>query len=120
MLLSSDQVLSGELGVSIVKSKTFGANFTESPSFWADGTEAHNTTSMCVDTVESKYQLLNKYKLLFDLVVHQHNIYIIYGNIPVRLARFERNFTKCNFYFVTRFMSKRNFYFETEGVLHNP
>jgi hypothetical protein len=28
-------------------------------------------TLMCIDTVESKYQLLNKCKLLFDLVVHQ-------------------------------------------------
>ena len=29
------------------------------------------------------------------------------------LAKFERNFTKHNFYFITQFMSKRNFYFET-------
>ena len=28
-------------------------------------------TLMCIDTVESKYQLLDKCKLLFDLVVHQ-------------------------------------------------
>jgi hypothetical protein len=111
-------VLSGELGVSIVKPKTFGANFTGSPSFWADGIEAHKTALMYVDTVESKYQSLNKCKLLFDLVViNNNNIYIVSGNIPIRLAKFERNFTKRNFYFVTQFMSKRNFYFETEGVL---
>jgi hypothetical protein len=65
-------MLSGELGVSIVKSNSFGASFTgRPPPFWADGTEAHKTTLMCVDVVESKYQLLNKCKLLFDLVVHQ-------------------------------------------------
>jgi hypothetical protein len=57
--------------VSIVKSKTFDANFTGSLPFWADGTEAHKIALMCVDAVESKYQLLNKCELLFDLVVHQ-------------------------------------------------
>jgi hypothetical protein len=57
--------------VSIVKLKTFGANFTGSLPIWADGTEAHETALMCVDTAESKYQLLNKCKLLFDLLVHQ-------------------------------------------------
>ena len=46
----------------IVKLKTFGANFTKSPPFWADGTEAHKIASTCVDAVESKYQLLNKCK----------------------------------------------------------
>ena len=61
--------------VSIVKSKTFGTNFLGSPPFWADGTEAHKTALMCVDTVESKYKLLNKCKLLFDLVVH-HQQYL--------------------------------------------
>jgi hypothetical protein len=45
-----------------------------------------------------------------------NNIYIVFGNIPVRLVKFERNFTKCNFYVITEFMSKRNFYFETQGV----
>jgi hypothetical protein len=99
--------------------KTFGANFIRSPPIWADGTEAHKTTLMCVDAVESKYELLNKCEL-FDLVVHQQQIYIVYGNIPVRLAKFERNFTKRNFYFVTQFMSKCNFYFETEGIHMNP
>jgi hypothetical protein len=64
-------VLSGKLGVSIVKLKTFGANFNGSPQFWVDDTEAHKTTLMCVNAVELKYQLLNKCKLLFDLVVHQ-------------------------------------------------
>jgi hypothetical protein len=57
--------------VFIVKTKTFGANFTGSPPIWADATKAHKTALMCVDAVESKYQLLNKYKPLFDLVVHQ-------------------------------------------------
>jgi hypothetical protein len=70
-LHSSHEVLSGELGVSIVKSKTFGANCTASPPFWADGTEEHKTALICIDTVESKYRLLNKCKVLFDLVVHQ-------------------------------------------------
>jgi hypothetical protein len=64
-------VLSGELGVSIVKSKTFAANVTRSLPFWADGTEAHKTALLCVDVVESKYQLLNKCKLVFDLIVPQ-------------------------------------------------
>jgi hypothetical protein len=45
-----------------------------------------------------------------------NNIYIVFGNIPVHLVKFERNFTKCNFYVITEFMSKRNFYFETQGV----
>jgi hypothetical protein len=75
---------------------------------------------MCIDAAESKYQFLNEGKLLFDLVVHQqqqlHCFYIVSSNIPIRLAKFERNFTKCNFYFVTQFMFKYNFYFETEGV----
>ena len=52
--------------MSIVKSKTFGANFTGSPSFGADDTEVHKTALMCIDAVESKYQLLNKCNLLFD------------------------------------------------------
>ena len=104
--------------MSIVKSTTVGANFIGSPSFWADGTEAHEIPLMCVDDVESKYQLINKCKLLFDLVVyHQQHLNIVSSNIPVHLAKFERNFTKHNFYFVTQFMSKRNFYFETKGVL---
>jgi hypothetical protein len=106
--------------VSIVKLKTFDTNFTRSPPFWADGTEAHKTALMCVNAVKSKYQLFNKCKLLFDLVVHQQQhlypFYIVYGNTPIRLTKFERNFTKHNFYFVTHFMSKCNFYFETEGV----
>jgi hypothetical protein len=46
-----------------------------------------------------------------------NNIYIVYGNIPIRLVKFERNFTKHEFYFVTHFVSKHNIYFETEGVL---
>ena len=68
---SSHEAFSSELGVFIVKLKTFGANFTRSPSFWTDGTEAHKTVLMCVDAIKSKYQLLNKCKLLFHLVVHQ-------------------------------------------------
>jgi hypothetical protein len=80
--------------VSIVKSKTFDANFTRSLPFWADGTEAHKTMLMCVDTVQSKYQLLNKCKLLFDLVVHQQEHFRYFWQHPVRLAKIERNFTK--------------------------
>jgi hypothetical protein len=57
--------------VSIVKSRTSGANFTGSPPIWADGTEAHKTALMCINTIEFNYQLLNKCKPLFDLVVHQ-------------------------------------------------
>jgi hypothetical protein len=53
--------------VSIVKSKTFDANFTGGPPFWVDGTKAHKVALMCVNAVESKYQLANKCKLLFDL-----------------------------------------------------
>jgi hypothetical protein len=59
-LHSSHEALSGELGVSIVKSKLFGAKFSGNPPIWADGTKAHKTVLMCVDTVESSYQLLNK------------------------------------------------------------
>ena len=57
--------------MSIVKSKTFGANFTGSPPFWADGTEAHKIALMYVDAVESKYQSLNKRRMLFDMIFHQ-------------------------------------------------
>jgi hypothetical protein len=98
------------MGVSIIKLKTFGANFTGSPSFWTDGTEAHKTALMCIDAVESRYQSLNKCKLLFDLILHQQQHFTLF------LTKFERIFTKRNFYFVTQFMSKGNFYFETEGV----
>ena len=49
----------------------------------------------------------------------KNNIYIVYGNISVHLVKFERNFTKRNLYSVTQFMSKRNFYFEMEGVYVN-
>jgi hypothetical protein len=104
-------------GVSIVKLKTFGANFIGSPPCWADGTKTHITALMCVDAIESKYQLLNEYKLLFDLVVHQQTTFVWFlATFLVRLAKFERNFTKRNFYFITWFMSKHNFNFETEGV----
>ena len=37
---------------------------------------------------------------------------MIMGNIPIHLAKFEREFTKRNFYFIMEYMSKRNFYFE--------
>ena len=70
-LHSSHEALFIELRVSIVKLKTFGANFTRSPPFWADGTEVHKTALMVVDAVKSKYQSSNKCKLLFDLIVHQ-------------------------------------------------
>ena len=83
--------------MSIVKSKNFGANFTRSPPFWADGTEAYKTALMCVDVVESKYQLLNKCKLLFDLVVRHQQHYIVSSNIPIRLANFERKITNVTF-----------------------
>ena len=49
-----------------------------------------------------------------------NNTYIVSRNISVRLAKFERNFTKHDFYFVTQFMSKRKFYFETKGVTYKP
>jgi len=42
-----------------------------------------------------------------------NNIYIDPRSIPIRLAKFERNFTKCSFYFVMQFMSKRKSYLET-------
>ena len=71
---------------------------------------------MRVDVVESKYQLLNYY-LTWQFI--NNHIYIVLGNIPIRLAKFERNFIKHNFYFVTQFMSICNFYLETEGVLLN-
>ena len=74
-------MLYGELGVSIVKSKTFGANFTGSPPFWADGTKAHKTTLMYVNAVESKFQVLNKFKVLFDLVIHQQQHSRLLGKI---------------------------------------
>ena len=45
-----------------------------------------------------------------------NNTYIVSRNIPDRLAKLEKNFTKRNFYFVTQFMSKNNSYFETKGV----
>ena len=38
---------------------------------WADDTEAYKNALMCVDAIESKYQLINKCEVLFDLVVHQ-------------------------------------------------
>ena len=38
---------------------------------WVYGTKAHETALLCVNAVESKYQLLNKCELLFDLVVRQ-------------------------------------------------
>jgi hypothetical protein len=57
--------------VFIIKVTTFGANLSRSLPLCADGTEAHKTALMCIDAAESKYQLLNKCKLLFDLVFHQ-------------------------------------------------
>ena len=45
-----------------------------------------------------------------------NKIYIVSDNIPIRLTKFERNFTKHTFCFVTQIISKRNFCFETEGV----
>ena len=71
---------------------------------------------MCVDAIESKDQLVNMCKLLFDLVVHQQQHLHCFGQHSSSLAKFERNFTKYNFYFVTLFMSEHNFYFETEGI----
>ena len=103
--------------MSIVKSNFFGANFTRSPPFWADGTKVHKTAMMCIDTVESTYQLLNKCKLLFDSVVHQQQHLHSFWQHSSLFGKFERNFAKRNFYFVTQFMSKRNFHFEMEGVV---
>ena len=56
--------------MSTVNLNFFDTNFTESPPFSADGIEVHKVMLMCVNAVESKYQLLNKCKFLFDLVVH--------------------------------------------------
>jgi hypothetical protein len=67
------------------------------PSFWVDGTEAHKTALMCVDAVKSNYQLLNKCKLLSNLVVHQQQHLHCFGNIPIRLAKLDKNFIKRNF-----------------------
>ena len=57
-LHSSHEALSSEIRMSIAKSKAFGANFTKSLQFWADGTKVHKTTLMCVDAVEPKYQIV--------------------------------------------------------------
>ena len=57
--------------MSIVRLNFFGANITGSLPFWADGTKVHKTALMCVDTVESNYEMLNKCKQLLDLVVQQ-------------------------------------------------
>ena len=57
--------------MSIIKLNFFYANFTGISPFRADGNKVHNTALMCVDAIESKYQFLNKCRLLFDLVVHQ-------------------------------------------------
>jgi hypothetical protein len=51
------------------KVKDFWRQFHQEPAILGDGTEAHKTALMCVNAVESKYQMLNKCKLLFDLVV---------------------------------------------------
>jgi hypothetical protein len=63
VLHSSHLAFSGELGVSIGVSKSFGVNFSRSPPFWVDDAEAHKTALICVDAVESKYQLLNNCKV---------------------------------------------------------
>ena len=76
---------------------------------------------MCVDTVESKYQFLNKCKLLFNLVVHQqqhlHWFWATFQLVWQSLREISPNIT---FYFVTQFTSKHNFYFEMEGVCFMP
>jgi hypothetical protein len=72
---------------------------------------------MCVDAVESKYQPLNNYKLLFDSVVHQQQQYLhCFWQHSSSFVTFERNFTTRIFSFVTQTLSARNFHFETEGV----
>ena len=53
------------------KVKNFWRRFDRKSTILADGTEAHKIVLMCVDAVESKYQLLNKCNLLFDLVIYQ-------------------------------------------------
>jgi hypothetical protein len=68
---SSHLALSGKVGVFIVKSKTFGANFTGSPQFGRMAQKRIKTVLMCVDAIEFKYRLLNEWELLFDSVVHQ-------------------------------------------------
>jgi hypothetical protein len=63
--------------------------------------------------------------LIFYVVLPTKNNLVCYhqslvsSNILVRLVKFETIFTELNFYFVTQFMSKRKFYFETEGALNN-
>ena len=64
-LYSSHEALANKLGVSIVKYLT--PISLEARQF---GTEAHKTMLICLDTIKSKYQPLNKCKFLFDLVVH--------------------------------------------------
>jgi hypothetical protein len=53
--------------------------------------------------------------LLFDLVVHQQQHLHCFWQ---HSNSFGGDFTKRNFYFIKQFMSTRNFYFGTEGVIH--
>ena len=57
--------------MSIVNLKTFGAIFTGSLSFWADGTKAHNILVDVRRRRRVQISVLKQVKLLFDLVVHQ-------------------------------------------------
>ena len=100
----------------IVKLITFGTDIIGSPPIWADGTKAHKIVLMCIDAIKSKYQLSNKCKLLFDLVVHQQQHLRCFWQHSSSFGKDCENFTKCHFYFVTQFMSKCNFYIEMEGV----
>jgi hypothetical protein len=53
---------------------------------------------------------------MIDLVVHHQQHLHCFWQHSSSLMKFERNFTKRTFCFVTQIMSKRNFCFETEGV----
>ena len=87
---------------------------------WADGIEAHKTASMCIDTVKSKYQLINKCKLLLELAVHKATTFTsILATFQFVCRCLKRNFSKHKFYFILLFMSKRKFYCEMEGVHNN-
>ena len=87
---------------------------------WADGIEAHKTASMCIDAVKSKYQLINKCKLLLELAIHKATTFTsILATFQFVCRCLKRNFSKHKFYFILLFMSKRKFYCEMEGVHNN-
>jgi hypothetical protein len=77
--------------------------------------DAHGVEVELIVNNKKKPNLGNENRQLIYQFIN-NNIYIVSNNISIRLVKFKRNFTKPNFYFVTQFMSKCNFYFETEGV----